>query len=169
MVRGSIGFNRYISILIFQKGEARVKKQMTDVFEYSTSSKECSKREHPTQKEIKLVRKLIDGFSKEGDIVFDPFLGSGTTAVACKELGRNFIGFEISPEYCEIARKRVENTKRQLKLETFVGNMENGDKNEKSSRSRNSSLCNDGSNGSRFYDGHVFQKHKSRRRYNGWC
>ena len=50
---------------------------------------------------------LIEKSSKPNDIVLDPFLGSGTTAVACKELGRNYIGIEISPEYCKIAEKRL--------------------------------------------------------------
>jgi site-specific DNA-methyltransferase (adenine-specific) len=80
----------------------------------------CKERNnHPTEKPINLFKYLIKSYTTEGNTVCDPFLGSGTTAVACKELGRNFIGFEISKEYCEIARKRVENTKRQLKLECF--------------------------------------------------
>ncbi len=45
----------------------------------------------------------------ENGIVLDPFLGSGTTAVACKELKRGYIGIEINPKYCEIARKRIAN------------------------------------------------------------
>jgi DNA modification methylase len=62
---------------------------------------------HPTTKPLKLVMRLIKNSSLEGDLVCDPFLGSGTTALACKQLGRDFIGFEISEEYCEIARKRL--------------------------------------------------------------
>jgi DNA modification methylase len=46
----------------------------------------------------------------EGDVVLDPFIGSGTTAVAAKKTGRHYIGFEISEDYCDIARKRVEET-----------------------------------------------------------
>ena len=63
---------------------------------------------HPTVKPLKLVSYLITLGSRPGDTVLDPFLGSGTTAVAAKELKRNYVGIEISPEYCEIARKRVE-------------------------------------------------------------
>jgi site-specific DNA-methyltransferase (adenine-specific) len=64
--------------------------------------------DHPTQKPVKQIQKIIKASSKEGDTVFDPFLGSGTTARACKDLGRKFIGIEISKEYCDIAVKRLE-------------------------------------------------------------
>jgi DNA modification methylase len=50
----------------------------------------------------------IEISSNEGDLVLDPFMGSGTTAVACKMLKRNFIGFEINPLYCEIANQRLQ-------------------------------------------------------------
>ena len=65
------------------------------------------KRMHPTQKPVKLFRNIIKDYSEQGDLILDPFIGSGTTAVACKQLGRNFIGFEISKEYCDIANKRL--------------------------------------------------------------
>jgi site-specific DNA-methyltransferase (adenine-specific) len=54
--------------------------------------------------------KALKILSYENDIVLDPFMGSGTTAVACKLLNRNFIGFEISSKYCEIAEERIKNT-----------------------------------------------------------
>lgn len=60
---------------------------------------------HPTQKPVDLIKKLIA--SNKGNLILDPFIGSGTTAVACRELGRNFIGFEISPKYCKIAEERL--------------------------------------------------------------
>lgn len=60
-------------------------------------------RLHPTQKPLKLIKHLIDG----QEIILDPFLGSGTTAVAAKELGRRFIGIEISETYAAIAVKRL--------------------------------------------------------------
>ena len=62
---------------------------------------------HPTVKPLKLMMYLTMLGSRPGNIVLDPYLGSGTTAMACKMLGRNFIGIEINPEYCEIARKRL--------------------------------------------------------------
>jgi site-specific DNA-methyltransferase (adenine-specific) len=63
--------------------------------------------EHPTQKPEKLIAKLILASSKAGDFVFDPFLGSGTTCVVAKKLGRHFSGIEIEPEYCAITIKRL--------------------------------------------------------------
>ena len=64
-------------------------------------------KEHPCSKPIKLWEKIISLRSKEGDTILDPFLGSGTTAVAAQNLHRNFIGIEISPEYCKIAKQRL--------------------------------------------------------------
>lgn len=64
-------------------------------------------REHPTQKPEELMRKLIADYSKEGDTILDPFMGSGTTLVAAKYLNRNATGIEISPKYCEVARNRL--------------------------------------------------------------
>lgn len=70
-------------------------------------SVERGKKQHPTQKPIKLLTELIFLFSSNGQIILDPFAGSGTTLVAAQELGRDFIGFEISEKYCEIARERL--------------------------------------------------------------
>ena len=63
--------------------------------------------DHPTQKPEKLYAKLILASSKPGDIVFDPFLGSGTASVVAKKLGRHFLGVELSEEYCLFAQKRL--------------------------------------------------------------
>ena len=64
--------------------------------------------DHPTQKPEKLIAKLVLASSHKGDCVFDPFLGSGTTAVVARKLGRNFCGIEINEEYCCWALKRLE-------------------------------------------------------------
>ena len=63
--------------------------------------------DHPTQKPEKLLAKLILASSKEGDMVFDPFLGSGTTAVVAEKLHRQYCGVELNPDYCLLAAKRL--------------------------------------------------------------
>lgn len=63
--------------------------------------------DHPTQKPEKLIAKLILASSKPGDVVFDPFLGSGTTSVVAKKLGRIYCGVELNKEYCLLAAKRL--------------------------------------------------------------
>lgn len=65
--------------------------------------------EHPTQKPEKLIERLILASSKEGDVILDPFVGSGTTSVVAKKLNRHYCGIEINEEYCLIAEKRIKN------------------------------------------------------------
>ena len=64
--------------------------------------------EHPTRKPPELISQFIEMSSKEDDLVLDPFMGSGSTGEACKSLNRRFIGMEINPKYCELARRRIE-------------------------------------------------------------
>ena len=66
-----------------------------------------NKRLHPTQKSLEVFSELIKIHSNEGDCIFDPFFGSGTTAVACKQLKRSFIGSEIETDYYEKALSRL--------------------------------------------------------------
>jgi site-specific DNA-methyltransferase (adenine-specific) len=63
--------------------------------------------DHPTQKPEKLIAKLILASSNPGDVVLDPFLGSGTTSVVAKKLGRRFVGIETDEHYCVLAEKRL--------------------------------------------------------------
>ena len=62
---------------------------------------------HPTVKPLELMRYLVRLVTPKGGIVLDPFMGSGTTGIACKELGFEFIGIEMNEEYCEIAKARI--------------------------------------------------------------
>ena len=62
---------------------------------------------HPTQKPVALFEYLIKTYTDEGDIVLDNCIGSGTTAIACINTGRNYIGFELDKHYCDIANKRI--------------------------------------------------------------
>lgn len=73
----------------------------------STNQSDASKYEHPTIKPLNIIEQLVMLSSNEGDLVLDPFLGSGTTALACKHQNRNFIGWEIYEPYYKIAVDRV--------------------------------------------------------------
>ena len=75
--------------------------------------------EHPTQKPEKLIAKLILASSDEGDMIFDPFLGSGTTAAVAKKLGREFLGIETEREYCLISQKRVNMASRNTRIQGY--------------------------------------------------
>ena len=65
---------------------------------------------HPTGKPLELLLDWVQQFTDPGELILDPFMGSGTTGVACKELNRNFIGIEIDPKYFEIAKQRIFNS-----------------------------------------------------------
>ena len=71
---------------------------------------ENGKNIHDTEKPVKLMKILIENSSQVGDIVLDPFMGVGSTGVACKELNRNFIGIELDSDYFNIAKERIDNT-----------------------------------------------------------
>jgi len=73
-------------------------------------------RLHPNEKPLTLMRRLVATYTAEGETVLDPFCGSGTTGVACAEIGRDFVGIELDAGYCEIARKRIDAAMRQGKL-----------------------------------------------------
>jgi len=82
-------------------GYQKYKKLMLDNVNNSTHL------EHPTIKHLWMVEKGIEISSNQGDLIFDPFMGSWTTAVACQKLKRNFIGAEIEEKYCELGRQRL--------------------------------------------------------------
>ncbi|MBQ0081225.1 MAG: site-specific DNA-methyltransferase [Alistipes sp.] len=76
--------------------------------------------DHPTQKPEKLYAKLILASSKQGDRIFDPFMGSGTSAVVAEKLGRRFLGVEISKEYCLWAAKRLNTALSDKTIQGYV-------------------------------------------------
>ena len=78
---------------------------------YTQFASECV--DHPTQKPLRLVTDLV---GRTKGVVLDPFMGSGTTGVACMNLGRKFIGIEIEPKYFDIACERIENAQRQSRM-----------------------------------------------------
>jgi len=77
--------------------------------------------DHPTQKPEKLVARLLLASSRPGDVIFDPFLGSGTTAVTAMKLGRRFIGIERSRSYCALAIRRLELAATDARVQGFDG------------------------------------------------
>ena len=91
-----------------------IKKEFFQFNGLITDSKDI--REHPTQKPSELIGRLLRKYSKDGDIVFDPFAGVGSSLVAAERLGRGHFGCELEPRYVEIANKRIEAERAQLKL-----------------------------------------------------
>lgn len=107
--------NKYITdteyILFFREKGVKIYGSVdTKHTYYITPLNQKDKRlyKHPTVKPLNIVRNLIINSSQENDVVFDPFMGSGTTGVAAMELNRRFIGCEINKEYYEVAMKRIE-------------------------------------------------------------
>ena len=90
--------------------QVKDKKQKSNIWNLSTN---CGAIGHPAQFPEQLAQDHIISWSNPGDIVFDPFLGSGTTAKMAYLNGRNYCGIDISEEYCEIARRRVEQAQAQ--------------------------------------------------------
>ena len=85
-----------------------------NVFSYANA---CLKTKHPTEKPLPFIELLVSVSSNPGDLIVDPFMGSGTTAVAAKLLGRTFLGFELEEEYIEMARERLRKVKQVWKKE----------------------------------------------------
>ncbi len=77
------------------------------MFDTGAGSPRGRRQLHPSQKPLDLMRALIEDFTSPGDLVLDPFAGSGTTAIACRELARSFLGWEISAAYHSVAIERI--------------------------------------------------------------
>ena len=110
------GFTTWHPILVYGKCPYREssKGARPDTIKHQETSE---KNGHPCPKPITFWRKLLDRVSvKDTDIVLDPFMGSGTTAIACMEAKKQWIGFEIEQEYIDISNKRINIYKSQLKL-----------------------------------------------------
>ena len=92
--------SQWESIFYFNKNGFFPNAKRGDVLYWDSNPKN-----HPTEKPLGLMVELLQMFG--GNLILDPFLGSGTTAVACKQLNRHFIGIEINPDYCKIAKERL--------------------------------------------------------------
>lgn len=71
----------------------------------------AERTEHPTQKSLKIMQEIIAVHTNENEVILDPFMGSGTTGVAATNIGRKFIGIELSPKYYQIALERFKKVK----------------------------------------------------------
>jgi predicted RNA methylase len=109
MTRGPIGFGNWLAAVI-----ACGKPEMgPNAFDFVVKGEMPS---HPSPKPIQYMKKLVKRITRPEQLILDPFLGSGTTAVAAAQLGRKFIGIEISPEYCRIAKERLRKETAQLRM-----------------------------------------------------
>jgi site-specific DNA-methyltransferase (adenine-specific) len=106
MQHGNIGFAKYTPALVLARGKAW--RDMQDLRSVPIPCRSIDKMLHPTVKPLALIHYLAEKGCKEGETILDPFMGSGTTLRAAKDLGRKAIGIEIEERYCEIAAKRLQ-------------------------------------------------------------
>ena len=106
---------QYELVFLVNKGRAPFNgKRLTDVWNFNRVV--GNSQLHQNQKPIELIERCITKHSNEGDVVFDGFMGSGTTAVACNNMRRKYIGFELDEGYYNIAQDRIKNHTQQLSL-----------------------------------------------------
>lgn len=96
-------------VLFFRKGRAKPINDMTSRdYQFVTMPKQKNGKLHITQKPLEFIERLVSNSSLECGVVLDPFMGSGTTGVACMSTNRRFIGIEKDDKYFEVAKKRLE-------------------------------------------------------------
>ncbi len=100
----------YEIILIFDKGQPKRYKKKDAVLEVPREKE----RYVLNQKPVQLIKEILEVATKENDIVLDPFAGSGSVGVACKEMNRRFILFEINPKYCKIIENRLNDVNKTI-------------------------------------------------------
>ncbi|WP_200898504.1 DNA-methyltransferase [Gottschalkia purinilytica] len=96
-------------------------KQMRTVWDISNNKekRELEYGKHPTQKPLRILKRMIQLSSREGDIMLTPFSGAGSECLAAKELGRNYVGYEVDPHYVDIAHKRLEHAMLNNQMNIF--------------------------------------------------
>jgi len=99
------------------KGKRPIREYMPDVIKSEEKGKRIA-----MQKPVDIIEKLIKASSDEGQTILDPFAGSGSTLVACKNTNRNFIGIEINPEFSDLSKKRVADFNKNFEPQTLFGN-----------------------------------------------
>ena len=110
-IMGQFYMNQFEYIMFFRKGKAKKINNCgtSDILEVpNKKTKINGKNIHDTEKPIDLMKILIENSSKENEIVLDPFMGIGSTGVACVNTNRNFIGIELDEKYFNIAKERIE-------------------------------------------------------------
>ena len=115
MRNGKVGYANFGLILWFSNG-GKVYKRYKDRIDSAVHNTK-SEFSHPSPKEVEHYSKLVEMFSADGKTIFDPFMGSGTTGIAAVQLGRNFIGCEINPDYFSIAERRIKQAQEARQLE----------------------------------------------------
>ncbi len=103
---GKTGYSKLDLAIWYAKGKSTAKNKKPDVIVVPIIPSQ-NDFGHPTPKPLKVMTHITDCLTNEGDTILDPFMGSGTTGVACVQTGRNFIGIEIDPGYFAIAEKRI--------------------------------------------------------------
>lgn len=115
--------NCYELILMMRKGEAKPINQKGTP-NILTIPNIIGVKTHPTEKPVQLNKTLILNSSKEGDVVLDCFMGTGSCGVAAQELGRDFIGIELDEKYFNIAKERIEGQKKTLEIQMSIFDIE---------------------------------------------
>jgi ParB-like chromosome segregation protein Spo0J len=106
MTRGALGFGNWIYVSLFTQGS--LYRNAQDFARVSVSSNDRDDLDHKGRKPLAMMLHLIKLFSQEGEVVIDPFLGTGSTIIVCEQTGRHCIGAELNPTYCESIIKRWE-------------------------------------------------------------
>ena len=109
---------QYELIFFVSKGQPKIRgKRLSDIWSFP---KVVGRNQvHQNQKPIELIERCVTKHSNEGDVVFDGFMGSGTTAIACINTNRNYIGFELDEEYYETSIKRINNHVEDKQIDLF--------------------------------------------------
>lgn len=119
-IMGRFYMSQFEYILFFRKGKGvQINNCGTsDVLEVPNKKHKDANGEnlHDTEKPVELMEILVENSSKPGEVVMDPFMGVGSTGIACKHLDRSFIGIELDSKYFELAKSRIENPTFQIKL-----------------------------------------------------
>lgn len=110
-IMGHYYMSQFEYILFFRKGKGKMINNCgtADILNVPNkkTKNESGKNIHDTEKPVQLMEILIANSSQPNEIVLDPFIGYGTTAIACKNLNRNYVGFELDKEYYDLAKKRI--------------------------------------------------------------